>query len=300
MGVGECSLLPGLSIDDKPDYESQLDLFCSLWEEGTSVDELRLQFQFAWPSIWFGFEMALLEIENKEAAMFFPSLFSLGRMGLLTNGLVWMGSAEYQWQQCEMLLEKKFQCIKFKIGVDYFDSSEKLLQRLRDANPDITIRVDANGAFDLNLAKAVLKSLKRMNVHSIEQPLAVGKWTETNELASDDLIPIALDEELIFCQKDRREELIETSLASYIVLKPSLLGGFKSSDHWIRLAKKRKIDFWITSALEGNIGLQAIAQYAAVQNIDMPQGLGTGSLYLNNFPSDLEMRGEFLWKKMGE
>lgn len=300
LGLGECSLLPGLSIDDKPDYEAQLDRFCRLWESGCSAEELRLNFQKEWPSLWLGVEMAFLELENKEAGIYFPSLFASGRSGLLTNGLVWMGPDDYQWEQCQKLLENNFRCIKFKIGVDYFDSSEKLLQRLRDANPDITIRVDANGAFDLNQAKAVLKSLKRLNVHSIEQPLAVGKWTETNELASDDLIPIALDEELIFCEKDRREELIETSLANYIVLKPSLLGGFESSDHWIRLAKKRKIDFWITSALEGNIGLQAIAQYAAVQNIDMPQGLGTGSLYLNNFPSDLEMRGEFLWKKMGE
>ena len=300
LGLGECSLLPGLSIDDKHDYEAQLDRFCRLWESGCSAEELRLNFQKEWPSLWLGVEMAFLELENKEAGIYFPSLFASGRSGLLTNGLVWMGPDDYQWEQCQKLLENNFRCIKFKIGLDYFEKSEKLLQNLRDLSPDITIRVDANGAFDFELAKKVLKSLKSLNVHSIEQPLSVGSWKETNDLVSEDLIPIALDEDLIFCEQGREAELLATTEAQFIILKPSLLGGFERSDEWIDLAKENKMGFWVTSALEGNIGLQAIAQYAAVKEIRIPQGLGTGSLFLNNFPSDLEMQGEFLWKRIRE
>jgi len=298
LGVGECSILPGLSRDDKPDFESQLDRFCTLWEKEVSTEELKLEFRNEWPSLWFGVEMALLELENKAAGIFFPSFFASGRSGLLTNGLFWMGPEEYQWEQCQKMLENNFRCIKFKIGADYFQKSEKLLRKVRDHSPDITLRVDANGAFTFHEAKKVLESLKDLNVHSIEQPLAIGNWKETSNLVNENLIPIALDEELIFCEKGREEELLETANAQYLILKPSLLGGFERSDEWISLGKKNKMSFWITSALEGNIGLQAIAQYAAIQNIEIPQGLGTGSLFENNFPSDLEMQGEFLWKRI--
>ncbi|SEM09316.1 o-succinylbenzoate synthase [Chryseobacterium taichungense] len=294
-GIGECGIFRGLSFDDRPDYEKKLQWLCENIHQDSEIlkDELK-----EFPSIWFGYEQAILNLKNG-GDIYFPGEFTEGGKAIVINGLIWMGDIHYMEEQIQEKLEKGFHCIKLKIGVDW-KSEHEILKKLRDKFPkeSLELRVDANGGFSKDEAKTVLQQLAHLHIHSIEQPIKAGNWHDMAELCSDTPTAIALDEELIgIIDNDRKIELLDTVKPQYIILKPSLIGGFSGSDEWISLAEKRNIGWWITSALESNIGLNAIAQYTFTKKNPMPQGLGTGSLFVNNFPSNLDLKGELLYFK---
>lgn len=288
-GVGECGLFRGLSIDDKPEYEEKLQWLCDNihLEKETLLTEL-----IEFPSIQFGLEQALLSLKSTNKFELFSSEFTKGNASIPINGLIWMGSEKFMHQQIKEKLESGFTTIKMKIGAIDFDTELSLLKSIRkeyNAN-EIELRVDANGAFKSSEALEKLKRLSDYKLHSIEQPIKQGQWQEMARLCEDTPLPIALDEELIgIFDVTKKEELLLTVKPQFIILKPSLVGGFIGSNEWIALSEKQSIDYWITSALESNIGLNAIAQYTYDLGVIMPQGLGTGSLFTNNFECPLEV-----------
>jgi len=293
-GIGECSLFRGLSFDDDDDdYEDALEWACR--NINLKLEELQEEL-INHPSIIFGIEQALLNLEY-QGDLYFPSDFTNGKDSIKINGLIWMGDANYMQSQIGEKLENNFTCIKLKIGTDW-DSEKEILKSLRQKFPKdkIELRVDANGAFSLEQAKIVLQELADLEIHSIEQPIEAGNWKAMAELCKNTPTPIALDEELIgVLNIESKKELLNEIQPQYIILKPSLVGGFSGSDEWINLAEKNNISWWITSALESNIGLNAIAQYTYLKKNPMPQGLGTGGLFTNNFETPLVLKGENLW-----
>lgn len=289
--IGECGLLPGLSCDDKPGYENILDYVVDSLNSGKEIPDLS-----EWPSVEFGLEMFLAHRDSKDLAKVYPSNFSHGK-DIQINGLIWMGPKESMLSQIRTKLESGFRCIKLKIGAINFDDEIYLLESIRkEFGPDqITLRVDANGAFSPEDAPEKLKRLADLQLHSIEQPIASKQWEEMAGLCRTSPLPIALDEELIGLHSyQAKKELIDSIKPQAIVLKPSLLGGFRRTQEWIELAENNGIEWWITSALESDIGLNAIAQFTSSFENDLPQGLGTGALYTNNFQSPLEVRSEYL------
>lgn len=294
-GIGECAIFRGLSFDDRPDYEDKLKWLCENIQQETEFLKEELK---EFPSIWFGYEQAVLNLKNGEN-LYFPSEFTEGKTPIVINGLIWMGDINYMEEQIQDKLEKGFHCIKLKIGVDW-TSEHEILQKLRlkFSKEKLEIRVDANGGFNKEEAKVVLQQLADLHIHSIEQPIKAGNWNDMSELCLETPTPIALDEELIgITDFNEKRKLLETVNPQYIILKPALVGGFSGSDEWISLAEERNIGWWITSALESNIGLNAIAQYTFTKKSPMPQGLGTGALFVNNFDSNLDLKGELLWFK---
>ncbi|MDP9960418.1 o-succinylbenzoate synthase [Chryseobacterium lathyri] len=291
-GTGECALFRGLSFDDRPDYEEKLQWLC----ENINQNYLYLKEELKeFPSIWFGYEQAVLNLKYGDH-LYFPSEFTEGKSAIVINGLIWMGDIQYMEEQIQEKLEKGFHCIKLKIGVDW-ESEHKILQKLREkfSKERLELRVDANGGFSREEAKIVLQQLADLHIHSIEQPIKAGNWKNMAFLCSETPTPIALDEELIgITNPVEKRKLLETIKPQYIILKPALVGGFAGSDEWISLAEEQNIGWWITSALESNIGLNAIAQYTFTKKNPMPQGLGTGSLFVNNFESRLELNNEML------
>lgn len=301
-GIGECGILRGLSVDDVPGYEEKLAWTC----KNINLDRETLLYELRdFPSIQMGVETAFLSLEsNTNSYELYPSKFTEANDAIAINGLIWMGSETFMKEQIEEKLKEGFHCIKMKIGAIDFHTEFKLLQAIRESfSPkEIELRVDANGAFALKDAMRRLEQLASLDLHSIEQPIKQGQWQEIARLCEETPLPIALDEELIgVVNKDRQKELMETIQPQYIILKPSLVGGFSGSDHWIDLAEKSNADWWITSALESNIGLNAIAQYTYIKKSLLPQGLGTGSLYTNNIPSPLEVKnGKLHYAKSGD
>lgn len=294
-GVGECAILRGLSIDDREDYEEKLAWVCTNIYLGEAQ---LLQALMAFPSIQFGVEMAFLSLQSENPFVLFPSPFTQGEKSIYINGLIWMGEAHYMRTQIQQKLNEGFKCIKLKIGAIDFEKELELLRYIRehfDAKT-IEIRVDANGAFDIESAQKKLEQLADFEIHSIEQPIAVNQIPQMHNLCINSPIPIALDEELIgvFSIKDK-ESLVKKIKPHYLILKPSLIGGFRGTNEWIEIANKHNIGWWITSALESNIGLNAIAQWTFLQHNKMPQGLGTGGLFVNNFDSPLEVQKGNLW-----
>jgi o-succinylbenzoate synthase len=292
-GIGECSILKGLSIDDRPDFEEKIIEVCNNIQQYLHDYSQRL---IEFPAIQFGLETALLDLKNKGIQTIFESHFTKSQYRIPINGLIWMGSREFMLEQIQDKLDKGFTCIKMKIGAIDFDTEISLIEHIRKnySKDQIEIRVDANGAFHPNEAMEKLNKLSLLDIHSIEQPIKKGQWKEMRELCENSLVPIALDEELI--GEPSPGNMLETIQPQYIILKPGLLGGFSQSMNWINEAEKRNIGWWITSALEGNIGLNAIAQWTATLNPKIPQGLGTGQLFSNNIPSPLEiMNGELLY-----
>lgn len=294
-GIGECALFRGLSYDDRPDYEEKLNWLC---------ENIHLNFEFLkqelieFPSIWFGYEQALLNLKHG-GKLYFPSEFTEGKNSMIINGLIWMGDVGFMEEQIQEKLEQGFHCIKLKIGVDW-NSEHDILQKLRQkfSKEKLELRVDANGGFSKDEAKPVLQQLSDLHIHSIEQPIKAGNWHDMAELCAETPTPIALDEELIgITDYNEKKKLLDTIKPQFIILKPSLVGGFSGSDEWVSLAEQNNIAWWITSALESNLGLNAIAQYTFTKNNPMPQGLGTGSLFINNFESDLELKGDRLFFK---
>ncbi|MBO6184847.1 MAG: o-succinylbenzoate synthase [Chryseobacterium sp.] len=294
-GVGECAIFRGLSYDDRPDYEEKLKWLCeNIHQDSEFLKEELKEF----PSIWFGYEQALLNLKHG-GKLYFPSEFTKGHRSITINGLIWMGNADFMEEQILEKLEQGFHCIKLKIGVDW-KSEHEILQKLRQkfSKDTLELRVDANGGFSKNEAKIVLQQLSDLHIHSIEQPIKAGSWKDMADLCADTPIPIALDEELIgIIDFNEKKKLLEQIKPQFIILKPALVGGFSGCDEWISLVVQRNMGWWITSALESNIGLNAIAQYTFTKENKMPQGLGTGSLFTNNFESSLHLNGEQLFFK---
>jgi len=292
-GVGECSLLSGLSYDDTPGFENQLALLCSAINQRTPLPDLQ-----QWPAIRMGYEMSLLDLAQDQPFELYPSDFSNGKDCIPINGLVWMGTFDYMSQQIKSLLEKGFDCIKLKIGAIHFEEELALLTQIRkefDAK-EVKLRVDANGAFAPGDALEKLKRLSDFDLHSIEQPIAANQWQAMRYLSEKSPLPIALDEELIgrFSEEECLT-LLDVIQPAFIILKPSLLGGFRASSQWIQWAERQGIGWWVTSALESNVGLNAIAQWTYQQEYKGHQGLGTGSLFTNNFESPLVIKKGCLW-----
>lgn len=328
-GVGECATLPDLSCDAKPEYEMTLRQVCQMVEQMGRIpyDMIR-----AYPSITFGLETAFasffdaakkfLEIVPAEGASssemlkqkgvsvpagmenlteLFDSPFGRGEEGITINGLVWMGTYEEMLARLEEKLQAGFHCVKLKIGaIDFFKELD-LIKRIRDVytKEQVELRVDANGGFLPENAMSQLEALAKYDIHSIEQPIKQHQWPKMAQLCRETPLPIALDEELIGVNvRSMKQALLDTVRPQYIILKPSLHGGIYGCNEWIELANRRGIGSWITSALESNIGLNAIAHYAAKiygSNVKMPQGLGTGQLFTDNIPMPLEIRGDKLF-----
>jgi len=289
-GIGECGILRSLSADDRPDYEEKLKWAC----ENIALGKEKLwESLLEFPSIQFGIEMAFQSLESENPFVLFPSEFTEGAKNIPINGLVWMGEPGFMKEQIEEKLAQGFDCIKLKIGAIDFDKELELLRFIRqnyDAKT-IEIRVDANGGFTSEEALGKLNQLTGFELHSIEQPIEKNQHDSMSELCKKAPFPIALDEELIgVFNYDEKEALLQKIQPQFIILKPSLIGGFRGSKEWILLAEKYNIGWWITSALESNIGLNAIAQWTFLQHNLMPQGLGTGGLYTNNFDCPLEVR----------
>lgn len=328
-GVGECATLPDLSCDAKPEYEMTLRQVCQMVEQMGRIpyDMIR-----AYPSITFGLETAFasffdaakkfLEIVPAEGASssemlkqkgvsvpagmenlteLFDSPFGRGEEGITINGLVWMGTYEEMLARLEEKLQAGFHCVKLKIGaIDFFKELD-LIKRIRDVytKEQVELRVDANGGFLPENAMSQLEALAKYDIHSIEQPIKQHQWPKMAQLCRETPLPIALDEELIGVNvRSMKQALLDTVRPQYIILKPSLHGGIYGCNEWIELANQRGIGSWSTSALESNIGLNAIAHYAAKvygSNVKMPQGLGTGQLFTDNIPMPLEIRGDKLF-----
>lgn len=298
QGTGECAPLAGLSIDDLPDYEARLQQLVKQINKNKADD-----FPFrAYPSIKFGLETALLDLKNGGRKIIFQNFYAIGRQGIPINGLIWMDNLDAMKEEALEKLRKGFDCIKVKIGALKFDKELELLEFIRSqkGGSKTILRLDANGAFKPGEALEKLNELKQFNIHSIEQPIKKGQRDALKALCAESPIPVALDEELIGLHDEKDIETLLTDIQpQYLVFKPNLLGGFVQTDLWIKMAAKHKIGWWITSALESNIGLNAIAQYAASFPNALHSGLGTGQLYTGNFVPFTRIDKGYLWRDMG-
>ncbi len=314
-GVGECAPLPDLSCDARPDYVELLERFCAdfcRWQDSQGdcpscakpAEHIRdcplCESLRPYPSMLFGLETALLNLRHGDRL--FDTAFSRGEVGIPINGLVWMGNHDEMLQRMESKLEQGYRCVKLKIGAIDFEQELDLIKRIRErfSFHEVELRVDANGAFPYEEALYKLELLSQYNIHSIEQPIKAGQWAYMAELCRESPLPIALDEELIGVNDpEMKAHMLNIIKPRYIILKPSLHGGMMGCREWIQTAREQGIGSWITSALESNIGLNAIAQFASDvygDDIRMPQGLGTGQLFTDNIPMPLEIRGDQLWR----
>jgi O-succinylbenzoate synthase len=286
--LGECSIIPGLSPDfvDFDSYEKKLTEVC----ENITYYIKNLSELEPYPSILFGLETALLGLQSQNENQLFDTPFTRGELGIPINGLIWMGSKEFMLQQIEEKLQAGFSCLKLKIGALDFETELEILASIRKryTASDIELRVDANGAFSPADVLNKLDRLSKFQLHSIEQPIKAGQWDEMANICRITPLPIALDEELIgVIGNAQKSALLETIQPQYIILKPSLHGGILGTSEWIQLAMEHKIPWWMTSALESNVGLNCVAQFASTFENSLPQGLGTGGLYENNTSSKL-------------
>lgn len=295
-GIGECAPLPQLSCDDISDYADVLRGFCDQVEQ---TGDIPYEAMRDYPSMLFGLETALLNLRNGN--QLFDTAFSRGEVGIPINGLVWMGSYNEMLNRMEQKLDQGFHCVKLKIGAIDFDHELDLIKRIRSrfSHHEVELRVDANGAFPFDEALYKLELLSQYNIHSIEQPIHAGQWSFMSELCRESPLPIALDEELIGVNDpDQKRQMLNIIRPRYIILKPSLHGGMMGTHEWINIARDMGIGSWITSALESNVGLNAIAQFCSSvygDSITMPQGLGTGQLFTDNIPLPLEICSDKLW-----
>lgn len=296
VGWGEAAPLIKLSPDHRPDFEKilqkTLDSLSEVsfdLEEVAILEQLRKLIPFELPSIRFGLETALLDLSMGGKKRLFPNQFFDAKAGIPINGLIWMGDREFMLQQINQKLREGFTCIKMKIGAIDFERELELLGYIRSrfSKDQITLRVDANGAFSPEDVLKKLQRLAELDIHSIEQPIHAGQWETMRKLCRATPLPIALDEELIGIRE--KELLLDAVKPQHIILKPTLVGGIRETKEWVRLAEERNIGWWMTSALESNIGLNAISQLASALNTKIPQGLGTGKLYHNNLESPLEI-----------
>lgn len=285
IAIGECAPINGLSGEDIGKIPKILHYLCKNINNKQSIQRLEL---INYPSVDFALSAALMQLKNSETGILFPSSFTSGKEGILINGLIWAGDKEYVLKQIDEKLKLKSPCIKIKVGVLSFEEEFELLQEIRQKYPTLEIRLDANGAYSVNKALSYLKKLSVLNIHSIEQPIKTGQWDDLKEICLHSPIPIVLDEELIYTNTfEAKKKLLEKVRPNYIILKPTLLGNFQTLEQWIELAEIYKIRWWVTSALESNIGLNAIAQWTYTVAPNQIHGLGTGLIYKNNIPSPL-------------
>ncbi len=306
IGIGEAGPLPKLSLDDLPHFEEILENYIGKlsqqlipWSEKGILEFAASFINDQHPSIRFALETALLDLFYGGKKKILENDFFQNQATIPINGLIWMGDYGFMESQIEKKLAEGFNCIKMKIGAIHFDQEFQLLKKIRNrfSPQEITLRVDANGAFSLKEVSGKLEKLGELVLHSIEQPIKAGKWEDMAKLCQKSPVPIALDEELIgISSLDQRIQLLDSIQPPYIILKPTLLGGIKDTQEWISLAEERGISWWMTSALESNIGLNAIAQLTSIYKPKRPQGLGTGQLYHNNIPSPLRIsKGEIIY-----
>ncbi len=294
-GIGECSLFPGLSFDDVKGFRQKLDQTVERINQGDLYSDNTLG---DWPSINFALETAWKDIRANGSKIFYPSGFTEGKDSIWINGLIWMGDKADMIRQIRQKLNDGFTCLKLKIGALDLREEIEVLEFIRSncSAEELEIRVDANGAFSPKDALESLKILSDYNLHSIEQPIAPGNEEEMTRICALSPIPVALDEELIGKHNALvRRKLIDTIKPGYLVLKPGLLGGLASSNEWIEIAKATGTGWWVTSALETNIGLNAIAQWTYSLQNHIYHGLSTGSLYNNNVRSPMYLHGERLY-----
>lgn len=297
-GVGECATLPDLSCDAVPEYFKILSDICRMVEQTGNIPYEMLR---PYPSILFGLETAFAQLEANGSTRLYDTPFGRGEEGITINGLVWMGTFEEMYSRLEAKLKAGFHCVKLKIGAIDFNKELDLIKHIREAfdKNTIELRVDANGGFTPENAMARLEALAQYDIHSIEQPIKQHQWGEMARLCKETPLPIALDEELIGVNvRSMKEYLLDTIRPQYIILKPSLHGGMYGCNEWIQMAKERGIGSWITSALESNVGLNAIAHYCAQiygPAVSMPQGLGTGQLFTDNIEMPLMIEGDKIW-----
>lgn len=285
IGIGEVAPLPGLSIETESEVESELN----------RLKFLNSNFSSTLPSIIFALETALLDLQNGGKRILFHSPFTNQNVGIPINGLIWMNDFDKMKSEIDSKINI-YKCIKIKIGSINFEDEIELIKYIRNKSADVEIRLDANGAFDFNSAKEILNRISKYKIHSIEQPIAKNQIENLKVLCETSPIPIALDEELIGVNDfESKLKLIDFVKPHYLVLKPSLLGGFKSCDEWIEIAEKNNVSWWITSALESNIGLNSIAEWTATLKNNSIHGLGTGELYKNNFTSPLSIKNDKLF-----
>jgi o-succinylbenzoate synthase len=287
IGIGEIAPIPKLSPDAVPDLEESISDFVQKINNLQGITDKELA---GFPAIRFGYETALKGLKSGSPVLLYPSDFTDGKKGIPINGLIWMGTKDFMLRQVEDKLAAGFTCLKLKIGAIDFESELDILRSIRKrfTAENLEIRVDANGAFPSEKSLSILEKLATFNLHSIEQPIKAGQIAEMRKLCAETPLPIALDEELIgITDFKEKEQLLDEIQPQYIILKPTLVGGIKASEEWISIAEKREIGWWITSALESNIGLNAIAQWTASLGISNFQGLGTGALFSNNVESPL-------------
>ena len=286
FGLGECGPIEGLSIEPRNKMMAQLK------KVQLSINDLSSLDLSLFPSINFGIENALNDLKNGGKRIIYQNSFIEGKP-IKINGLIWMGDRDFMVNQIKSKIEKGFSCLKLKIGSIDFKEEISILKKIRKQfnSKILEIRVDANGAFSTKDVLQKLNTLRKLEIHSIEQPIAINQWDSLKEICKKSPIPIALDEELIQLKKEKNEFLKYVS-PHFLVLKPTLIGGFEATKKWINIAKENNINWWVTSALESNVGLSAIAQFCANYQLNLPQGLGTGQLFSNNIPSPLEIKGE--------
>ena len=289
IGVGECSLIEGLSPDPLQTFEKTLNEVCKNIKFGLDYFYEKLS---SYPSILFGLETAYLSLKSASPFLLFKSSFTKHAANIPINGLVWMGEKKFMQTQILEKIKSGFDCIKIKIGALDFETEIALLKNVRKefSEKDIEIRVDANCAFSFDNALEKLKYLSDFSLHSIEQPIETGQWENMAYLCENSPLDIALDEELIGLPNDDKDKMVSAINPKYIILKPSLIGGIKQSEEWISVAKKNNIQWWVTSALESNVGLNAISQWVFNKSLSMKQGLGTGQLFSNNISCSLYIK----------
>jgi o-succinylbenzoate synthase len=294
-GIGECSYIEGLSIDRLDDYETTLHTVCQNIANYLHAPHINLT---AFPSIAFGIETALLDFNSTKQDVLLESNFTKGLSGISINGLIWMGNKRFMLQQVQEKIAHGYKCIKLKVGALDFATELKIIESIRKefSKNKIELRIDANGAFNATDVFTKLKALAQFGIHSVEQPVKPKQYELMHEVCAANIMDVALDEELIgVCNTEERTALLEKINPQYIILKPSLLGGIASCNEWIEIAHSKNIAWWATSALESNIGLNAIAQWAFTKHPAMPQGLGTGGLFINNTTTKLHIKEGNLW-----
>ncbi len=299
-GIGEIAPIPGLSQDAVPELEEKIGILVQKINHKEEIGESEFT---GFPAVKFGYETAMTGLNNESPVLLFPSEFTSGKTGIPINGLIWMGSKEFMLQQVSQKIAEGFTCLKLKIGAIDFQAETEILRSIRNRFPasQLEIRVDANGAFSPENALEKLEQLAKFDLHSIEQPIKQGQFSEMKKLSENSPVPIALDEELIGISiKNEGKNLLESICPQYIILKPTLIGGIKAAEDWISLAEKRGIGWWVTSALESNIGLNVISQWVASLKTTNFQGLGTGALFENNVGSPLYVSKGFLWYDTGK